>query len=116
MGEQHMANPSRADVAQPLADTHYATDPERDIYRLTHQSTEQESAPDEPIKLLEIDPETVPVGIKLLYFEAHPPSGLPFPLIIIDVTPDEFDRIQQGDLPFQDAWQVDSYLPRASDP
>ena len=102
----------KGEVAKILAERHYQIDPTViKIIRLEAETREQESNPDEPIKLLEISTETIPSGIMPLGFESHPASGICYPSVIIEVTPDEFADIQQGRLALPNNWQLGEILP-----
>jgi hypothetical protein len=102
----------KIEVAKILAERHYQTDPTViKIFRLKAESLDQESQPDEPIKLLEISTETIPSGIMPLGFEPHPASGIDYSSIIIEVTPEEFDAIQQETLPLPNNWHLGEFLP-----
>ena len=39
-------------------------------------------------------------------------SGIAFPSIIVEVTPEEFDRLQTGELSLPEGWSIDEELPR----
>jgi hypothetical protein len=62
----------------------------------------------EPIKLLEVNTNTVPSGVMPLQFGAAPSIGVPFPTVIVEVTPDEFEKIQAKELKLPSGW-LDSY-------
>ena len=72
-------------AARTLAELHYQFEPGmREIYRLlADDQTEQE--PDEPIKLLEVNQDTIPSGIMPLGFDGIPASGN-YPTVIIQIT------------------------------
>ena len=53
----------------------------------------------EPIKLLEVNANTVPSGVMPLRFGAAPAIGVPFPTVIVEVTPGEFGKIQRARTP-----------------
>ena len=42
-----------------------------------------------------------------LHFRPVPGSGIPYPSVIVEITPDEFDRIRLQDLKLPDGWTVD---------
>ena len=56
------------------------------IFRITG-SSDGEFRPNEPIKLLEVNENTVPAGIMPIQFGPSPASGLNYPTIIVEVTP-----------------------------
>ncbi len=100
------------EVARKLAAGHYQTDPT--IVKIVRYSTgnEDENLPDEPIKLLEVNEATIPSGIVPLQFDAHPSSGIDYPSVIVEVTPAEFQDIEQGQLPLPLGWQMGELFPR----
>jgi hypothetical protein len=65
-----------------LARAHYEVEPGlRAIYRL-----ESADPNDHRIKLLEVNEQTVPMGIMPVSFPAHPASGRHYPSVVIEVT------------------------------
>jgi hypothetical protein len=83
---------TRDEVADDLAAAHFSVEPGiSEIIRLVSDE-KQEQAADEPIKLLEVNADTVEAGIQPIYLGTHPPSGIFYPSIIIPITPDEFKR------------------------
>lgn len=92
-------------VAQSLARFHYSTQPEiTEIFRLNAPHSEEWLA--EPIKLLEVNPDTVPTGIMPLTFPPIPASGC-YPSVVVEVTPDEFAKVRSGELPLPNGWKID---------
>jgi hypothetical protein len=72
--------PLKDDVARHLADAHYALEEGIiDIYRVT--APVGEDHPTEPIKLIEVNRQTIPMGIVLVYF--GPGENIPYPSVII---------------------------------
>jgi hypothetical protein len=108
-----MENGDKALQAQLLADIHYSVeDGITKIFRITG-GDDIEAQPHEPIKLLEVNRNTIPTGVMPLYFAPTPASGVHFPSIIIEVTPEEFDKIQAQELGLPSGWTVsDEPLPR----
>lgn len=60
----------------------------------------------EPIKLLEVNENTVPTGVMPLGFDAAPDAGIRFPSVIIEVTPEEFEKIQTKELKLPRGWEI----------
>jgi len=92
--------------AAALARAHYEVEPGlRAIYRL--------AGPDPNylrIKLLEVNEQTVPTGIIPVGFPPHPASGLHYPSVVIEVTPQEYEAIQRKELDLPAGWEVrDAY-------
>jgi hypothetical protein len=107
-----MSDGSRDEAAHRLAATHYEVEPGmRVIYRVMGPG-EDRNGRDEPIKLLEVNEDTVPAGVQPLYFTALPASGIHYPSVIIEVTPEEFEQIKKGELPLPDGWRIDEALER----
>lgn len=90
--------------AQKIARLHRDSEPGIiHVYRLISAN---ENDPREPLKLLEVNRDTIPAGVSPLLFPPHPSSGLQYPLVIIDVTPDEFEQIKRHDLSLPEDWEV----------
>jgi hypothetical protein len=110
--------PTRAEVADQLAQTHYAVEPGiSHIFRVVIAGS-GEDAPDEPIKLLEVNEDTLPYGVRPVYFRPHPSSGIVYPSAIIEITPAEFERLTRGDADIRlpDGWNIDRLIPRVPVP
>ncbi len=88
--------------AEALARAHYEVEPGiRAIYRI-----EGPDPTDLRIRLLEVNEQTVPAGIMPVGFPPHPPSGLHFPSVIIEVTPQEYEAIESNALQLPAGWIV----------
>lgn len=95
---------AKEQVARDLANRHFAIEPGMTrIFRYCDEEHPEESRA-EPLKLLEVNVATVPVGIMPLGFGPIPSVGIPFPSTIIEVTPDEFDSIEKKNLTLPDGW------------
>jgi hypothetical protein len=81
------------------------------IFRIT-DSGAAELGEDEPIKLLEVNANTPETGIMPLYFGPGPASGIPYPLVIIEVSPNEFEKIKSNELKLPEGWTVGEEIPR----
>lgn len=102
----------RASVTQELARRHYESEPGiTEIYTICAPS-ELEAVPTEPIKLLEVNQQTIASGIMPLGFDPAPASGIPFPSIIIEVTPEEWDKIHRKEWFLPHGWSVGPKVPR----
>ena len=77
-------------------------------------SAEVEFRPDEPIKLLEVNENTVPSGIMPIQFGPSPASGLHYSTIILEVTPDEFEQIRNNELRLPNGWTIGEPIPRTA--
>ena len=50
-------------------------------------------------------------------FAAHAPSGIFYPCIIVEVRPEEFERIEKGELALPDRWTLGkSYIKPTDEP
>jgi hypothetical protein len=47
-----------------------------------------------------------------LQFGPAPASGLHYPSVIVEVTPDEYSRIQSGELKLPDGWTLGEEIPK----
>jgi hypothetical protein len=91
-------------VARSLARKHYeAEDGLQRIFRITG-SAELEMRPVEPIKLLEVNTNTVPSEILPVSFGPAPASGIPYASVIVEVSPEEFAKIQTYELTLPKGW------------
>jgi hypothetical protein len=104
--------PTKGEEAVELARKHYQIETGMtQIFRLTG-SADVEFRPNEPIKLLEVNENTVPAGIMPIQFGPSPASGLNYPTIIVEVTPDEFQKIQNQHLELPHGWKIGDPIPR----
>lgn len=97
----------RDEAARRLAHLHYELEPE--ILRIYQIDAAQEPTPP-PIRLLEVSEGTPPSGILPLHF--GPAPEIPFPSVIIAVTPEEFRQIQDQALALPEGWTVGAEVPR----
>ncbi len=91
-------------VAIDLAQAHRDADPA--ITRVVRLLSDSEAQTMEPIKLLEVNPETSPSGVLPIAFAPDLETGIPFPAIIIEVTESEFELIEDGQLSLPDGWRI----------
>jgi len=105
----------KAEVARSLARKHYeAEDGLQRVFRLT-VSAEVEMRPVEPIKLLQVNTNTVPSGILPVSFGPAPASGIPYSSVIVEVSPEEFAKIQTRELTLPKGWLLGEEMPRPPD-
>ena len=64
----------------------------------------------EPVKLLEVNPNTIAVGVQPIYFAADAAAGIRFPSVVIEVTPEEYQQILDGHLPLPQGWALAEIL------
>lgn len=90
-----------------LAHAHKTVEPDIvAIYRVRDPLRELDS--EEPIKLLEVNPSTSASGIMPIGFRSDTGMGIPYPSVIMEVTPDEWKRIQSGDMALPNNWRADT--------
>jgi hypothetical protein len=102
----------KAGIAKAVADAHRKCEPS--ITRIVRVITDQEQATDEPVKLLEVNPDTTSSGILPIALDPKPPR-IPFPSVVIEVTQAEFESIRAGGLRLPDGWRLgDTLYPDAA--
>jgi hypothetical protein len=99
-------------VARKLADAHYAYEPGNTKIFAIVARPECESLATEPIKLLEVNKLTIPSGIMPLGFDRDPTEGIPIPSVIVEVTPEELEKIKRSELRLPHDWTLGDLLPR----
>jgi len=104
----------REKAARKLAEKHYLLEPAITEIRTIRSPAANEAKATEPIKLLEVNEETVSSGIMPLGFDAAPASGMRYPSVIIEVTPDEYESIKKDELKLPNGWFLGPVLPRPS--
>ena len=97
---------SKEAVAQRLAEAHYAIEPGIELVIQLLASPDREADPKEPIKLLEVNADTTTDGIIPLFFGAHAASGIIFPSVIVEVTPDEYEQIRRDPARLPNGWRL----------
>ncbi|MGH9599726.1 MAG: hypothetical protein ACRD27_07655 [Terracidiphilus sp.] len=93
----------KSEAAKALAEAHRRFVPA--IKRIVRVVADQETESHEPVKLLEVNPETSPSGIVPISFGPDPPQ-IPFPSIVIEVTESEFESIQSGKWSLPNGWRL----------
>ena len=92
--------------ARSLALKHYQIEAGMtEIFRISG-SADAERNPDEPIKLLEVNQNTISSGIMPIQFGPSPASGVHFPSIILEITPEEFGQITRNELRLPHGWTI----------
>jgi hypothetical protein len=67
-----------------------------------------------PIKLLQVNTYTPEVGVMPMHFGPAPASGIPFASIIIEVSPNEFEKIRANKLKLPEGWSIGDPFPKPS--
>jgi hypothetical protein len=98
----------REEAANRLAQRHYLFDP--GITEIRTITSAASHGPNEPIKLLEVNANTVASGITPLRFDAVPASGIPFPSVIVEVTPEEYEQIKRNEPKLPSGWSLGPVL------
>ena len=107
---------TREEVARLLAQRHYLLEPAITEIRTLCSGSGFETSPNEPIKLLEVNANTIASGIMPLKFDAVPASGIDYPSVIVEVTPEEYESITRNELSLPNGWTLGPVLPRPGSP
>jgi len=99
-------NRTKEAIAQRLAEAHYAIEPGIELIIQLLASPEREADPKETIKLLEVNNDTTADGIHPVFFGPHAASGIVYPSVIIEVTPDEYEQIQRDSAKLPNGWRL----------
>lgn len=99
-----MDMPTKDETAQLLADAHFRLD--QGITRIFRIVESDESNVARPVKLLEVSQMTTEVGMSPVGMSADPARGVLYPLVVVEISPDEFDCLRQGDLKLPHGWQL----------
>jgi len=105
-GEHAARDDQRMAQARELARRHHEI--ERgltEVFLLRDTATAIADPPD-AIKLLEVNENTVTAGIVPIGFSPAPKSGIHFPSVIVEVTPDEFRKIEWKELQLPNGWEI----------
>ena len=106
-----MTQMTKDEEARRLAQAHFDVETGlTDIFRLK-STPDAEARPDEPIKLLEVNQFTVPSGVMPLQFSPAPDLGIHYPSVIVEVTPDEFQKILSYELKLPNGWSIGEPYP-----
>lgn len=104
------SRPSKNTVAVELARRHFELeDGLSHIFRLKTQK-DSSVAGATPIALLEVNENSVPTGIMPVYFGVT--KAVPYPTVIIEITPEEFEQLESGDLKLPTGWRIAEELSR----
>ena len=104
--------PNLDDDAKRLAEAHYSVEPGvSEIFRITG-SASPEDPEDDTVIFLEVNSNTIPVGIMPLGFGPSPAHGIHSSSVIVEVTPEEFEKILSHELPLPGTWEIGELMPR----
>ena len=102
----HADQDRRDEAARKLAEAHFEIEEGiSQIFRI-RQSAGVATLPSEPIRLLEVNANTVPSGIMPIGFGPALSIGVPYSSVILEVTPEEFDRINAHELSLPPGWEI----------
>lgn len=93
---------SKDGVMKRLIDAHFDIEPDIDL--IVEMVGEDDR--DESIKLLEVNSSTTMDGIRPIHFGEDTSHGIYFPSVIVEVTPDEFKRLESGKLALPHRWRL----------
>jgi hypothetical protein len=83
---------SKSETARSLAKVHFKNEPQLRHVHLLEPLNEDD--PRDPIKLLEVVEGTLERGIEPVAFPADPARGIDYPVLIIEVSPREYQTIR----------------------
>ena len=96
---------TREEAVRELVEWHYEVDPNMtEVIRLF---SENEDDPKEPIKFLEVSPDTVASG-NVMTFTFRGTEDAPYNMRIATVTPDEMEQVRRGEMPLPKEWNLDN--------
>ena len=99
---------TKDEAAEDLIDWHFETGPE--IVLVYRFLSENESADGEPIKLLDVNAETLATG-RVTPFGFAGTQEMPYPTVIAMVTPEEMEQIENNALPLPRGWRLENARP-----
>jgi hypothetical protein len=97
---------NKNEVARRLADAYRQVEPS--IVSIVRIEGPSEESPAEPVKLLEVNPDTPPAGIVPVSFGSD--GQVPFASIVVEVTPEEFEMLQRHQLELPTGWRLGETL------
>ena len=103
---------NKDDEARQLARKHYEIEAGITQILRIEDLPEVEVQPLEPIKLLEVNENTVPSGVMPIQFGPNPAAGIHYPSVIVEVTPDEYEKICSKELELPPGWRLAEPIPR----
>ena len=102
----------KEEAAERLAHAHYRIDPTLTLVRWLLASPAVEADPEEPIKLLEVNEAAVANGIVPVFFGPHAPSGMLYPSLIVEITPEEYEQILRDPSLLPHGWRLGDAIER----
>lgn len=106
---------SKHAVARLLATRQHDVEPEIErVFRI--EAPGREADPNEPIKLLLVNPNTTASGIMPIWLTPDAPAGILYPSVVVEVHTSELAHILDGSLPLPHGWQFDRSSPLVGPP
>jgi phage FluMu protein Com len=102
----------KAAVAKELAKKHFQAEVGLQKIIRFSGAAEVEVRPIEPIKLLEVNINAIPSGVLPVSFGPAPASGIPYPSVIVEVSPEEYAKIQTQELKLPNGWLQGEEMPK----
>lgn len=91
-------------TAQFLADAHFRLD--QGVSRVFRVLESDEKDDHKPLKLLEVNEMTSEAGIMPIAMPADPGRGIDYFVVVIEVSPGEFERLNRGELQLPHGWTL----------
>ena len=95
---------SKEDVARELFQAHFEVEP--GLTRVFVIHSDDWDDPKKPIKLLEVNANTVPTG-SVEPYSFTPTEGTPYSTTIAEITPEEYEQLEQKKLTLPRGWSLD---------
>lgn len=96
--------PSKNDAAERLIAWHFKVEPKLlQVFRIV---SDNEDAPDEPIKLLEVNAATFATG-SVEPFSFSPSADVPYRTVVAEITPGELECVRRNELPLPAGWSLE---------
>lgn len=98
---------TKEEVIPELLEWHFQIDPQMvKVYRFLSPN---EDDPREPIKFLEVSPDT-PASGSVMPFTFGGTEELPYATTVATITPEEMEQIQRNEIPLPPGWNWDEKL------
>lgn len=97
-----MPAPPKDQVARELAESHFLVEPS---LKCVYWIVSENEGENEPIKLLEVNADTVATG-SVEVFTFAPTKDVPYATAIAEVTPEEFERLKKNELKLPRGWSL----------
>lgn len=95
---------NKDETARTLARSHF--DVELGIGRIFRVISDDDDDEQAPVILLETNQNTAAMGIQGVRFGADPTVGIWHSSVIVEVTPDEYEEILNGNLKLPEGWRL----------